>query len=218
MNGPHDLGGRHGFGPVVPDADEAHFHAPWESRVLALTLAMGATGTWTLDQSRHARERLAPASYLRWSYYRIWFEALSLLLKEQGLVEPADYAAPDAVNTAPPLKTRLEAGAVTATLAKGGPVDRPPNAHAAFAVGDRVRTLRTNPQAHTRLPAYAHGVTGRIARVHGCHVYADASAMGDRQTAHWLYSVRFEAADLWGPETTAAAVHLDLWEPYLERA
>jgi nitrile hydratase len=44
MNGAHDMGGMHGFGPVHLEADEPLFHAPWERRAMGLTVAMGATG------------------------------------------------------------------------------------------------------------------------------------------------------------------------------
>ena len=43
------MGGQHGFGPVEPEPDEPVFHAEWERRAFALTLAMGATGEWNLD-------------------------------------------------------------------------------------------------------------------------------------------------------------------------
>ena len=72
MNGVHDMGGLQSFGPVQPEADEPPFHAPWEKRALALTLAMGATGSWNIDQSRAARESLPPGKYLTSSYYQIW--------------------------------------------------------------------------------------------------------------------------------------------------
>jgi nitrile hydratase len=55
MNGVHDLGGMHGFGPVVIEPDEPVFHAEWERRTFALTLAMGGWRRWNLDMSRHAR-------------------------------------------------------------------------------------------------------------------------------------------------------------------
>lgn len=32
MNGVHDMGGMHGFGPVQPEVDEPVFHAPWEGK------------------------------------------------------------------------------------------------------------------------------------------------------------------------------------------
>ncbi|MGA1725850.1 MAG: nitrile hydratase subunit beta, partial [Burkholderiaceae bacterium] len=64
MNGVHDMGGMHGFGAVQPEVDEPVFHAAWERQALALTLAMGATGQWNLDQTRRARESLPAAAYL----------------------------------------------------------------------------------------------------------------------------------------------------------
>jgi len=42
VNGAHDLGGGHGHGPIAPDPDEPLFHAEWERRCFATTLAMGA--------------------------------------------------------------------------------------------------------------------------------------------------------------------------------
>ena len=86
MNGGQDLGGMMGFGPVMPETDEPIFHAEWERRALGLTLAMGATGAWTGDASRHARETLPPAEYLTSSYYEIWIKGLTKLLLAKGLV------------------------------------------------------------------------------------------------------------------------------------
>ena len=86
MNGAHDLGGMHGFGPINPEPDEPVFHADWERRALAITLAMGAYGQWNLDMSRHARERVDPAEYLAGSYYEHWLQGLQTLLVEKGLL------------------------------------------------------------------------------------------------------------------------------------
>ncbi|MEM6665563.1 MAG: nitrile hydratase subunit beta [Pseudomonadota bacterium] len=217
MNGAQDLGGRHGFGAVVPDPDDVLFHADWERRAFSLTLAAGATGTWTLDESRHARESLPPPVYLSSSYYEIWLMALERLLETHGLVS-ADERKTGAPGSAPiTVKRVLRADAVTGVLASGGPVERAHTAPPEFEVGARVRTTRANPTTHTRLPAYARATTGTVVRVHGCHVFPDSNARGAGENPTWLYCVRFEAADLWGPDTTASAVHLDLWEPYLER-
>jgi nitrile hydratase len=49
MNGLHDLGGMHGFGPVIPEPETPVFHAPWHKRALAITLAMGGWGRWSID-------------------------------------------------------------------------------------------------------------------------------------------------------------------------
>ena len=87
MNGAHDLGGMHGFGPVGPEADEPVFHAEWERRAFALTLAMGFAGQWNLDKSRHARETMPPGEYLATTYYEHWLFGLDALLAERGLLE-----------------------------------------------------------------------------------------------------------------------------------
>jgi nitrile hydratase len=72
MNGAQDLGGMMGSGPSLPQRDEPWFHAAWERRAMGVTIAMGATGSWNIDMSRHARESLPPAEYLSSSYYEIW--------------------------------------------------------------------------------------------------------------------------------------------------
>lgn len=86
MNGAHDLGGMDGFGPIDPEADEPVFHAAWERRVFAMTVAMGFYGAWNIDMSRHARERQDPAHYLASGYYEIWLRGLETLLAEHSLV------------------------------------------------------------------------------------------------------------------------------------
>jgi hypothetical protein len=93
VNGAHDMGGMHGFGAVEPEADEPAFHADWERRAFALTLAMGATGEWNLDASRFARESRRPGDYLSDSYYEIWLAGLERLTAGRGLVAPEELAA-----------------------------------------------------------------------------------------------------------------------------
>jgi nitrile hydratase len=219
MNGPHDLGGAQGFGPVVAEPDEPVFHTDWERRAFALTLAMGGTGTWTLDMARQARERIPPADYLASSYYAIWLKGLERLLVEKGLVTAGELASGKA--SAPPVSLPRIATAekVPAALAKGAPTEREPRAPALFKVGDAVRARVMNPAGHTRLPRYVRGRQGRIAALRGVHVFADASAAGSGEDPHWLYSVSFDAAKVWGPEGRPGdEIVIDLWEPYLERA
>jgi len=216
MNGVHDMGGMQGFGPVVPEADEPRFHHEWERRAFALNLGMGALAQWNLDQLRSARESLPPAQYLASSYYQIWVEGLIRLMLEHGLVTPQELADGKLRNPALPLPAALKAEAVAATLARGSSVERTLARKALFAVGDRVRTRNINPASHTRLPRYCRGKPGTIVRVHGAHVFPDSNALGAGEQPQWLYTVRFEAAELWGPDTTATTVNVDCWEPYLE--
>ena len=86
MNGGADLGGMQGFGPVVEEANEPNFHAQWEERVMSMVVALGACGQWNIDQSRHARETLPPADYMRYSYYHIWLEGVQKLLLSRGMI------------------------------------------------------------------------------------------------------------------------------------
>ena len=65
MNGVHDMGGMHGMGPVQSEKNEPVFHARWEARVFALNRAVGAWGKWSIDASRHQKELIPPAEYLR---------------------------------------------------------------------------------------------------------------------------------------------------------
>lgn len=216
MNGAHDMGGMHGFGPVRPEPNEPWFHAEWEKRAFALTVAMGAAGEWSIDMARQARETQNPADYLRQSYYQIWLSGLERLLRERGFVSEAEMQAGHAVGLAKPIKRVLAAADVDAVLKKGAPTEREPAQPARFKVGDHVRAKIINPPKHTRLPRYVRGHVGQIERVYGCHVLADASAQG-RPDAQWLYAVAFEACELWGENADPSVrVSVDAWDSYLE--
>lgn len=218
MNGVHDMGGSQNFGPVVPEPDEPLFHATWERRAFALTLAMGAQRLWNLDQSRSARESLPPAQYLASSYYRIWLDGLSALMLARGLVTSDELA--DGRMRKPPsnVSKALKADQVGAALARGGSTARPIEGAPRFAIGHAVRAREINPPTHTRLPRYCRGKRGTVVTVHGSHVFPDANALGTGENPQWLYTVCFDGPELWGPDTTAAAVHVDCWEPYLDPA
>ncbi|MEO0619793.1 MAG: nitrile hydratase subunit beta, partial [Pseudomonadota bacterium] len=86
MNGIHDMGGMHGFGPVPIEIDEPVFHTEWEAKAMALTVAMAAWGKWNLDRSRFAREELSASLYLRLTYYERWIAALVNLMLQNDLV------------------------------------------------------------------------------------------------------------------------------------
>jgi nitrile hydratase subunit beta len=204
MNGPHDLGGAMGFGPVRPEPDEPLFHAPWESRALGLTLCAGALGHWGIDESRHARESLPPATYLTASYYEIWVRALEVLLARHGL--PRDSPHP----------RRLTAGRVPSMLATGTDYTRPLADTPRFAPGDRVRARNIHPRGHTRLPRYVRGHTGVVEADHGGFVLPDAAAHG-QERAERLYTVVFHGSDLWGPDAEPGMhVSVDAWDSYLD--
>jgi nitrile hydratase len=211
----------HGLGPIdaEPETAEPVFHHDWEKRVFALTLAAGALGQWSIDMGRHARERQHPADYLRHTYYENWLAGLEKLLVERGLVSAEELASGRAAGPAvESLRARvITAANVAPAIAKGGPVEVAIDVPPRFAVGDRVRALNRHPVGHTREPRYVRGRVGVVREHYGAHVFPDLSAQGRREGRH-LYSVRFEAQELWGEPATKGAVYVDLWEDYLEPA
>ncbi|MFK7868539.1 MAG: nitrile hydratase subunit beta [Roseobacter sp.] len=219
----HDMGGRFGDGPVVPEPEDHIFAEDWHKRALAMTLACGALGQWNIDTSRHARESLSPKDYARFSYYEKWMAGLADLLLAKGVVTRAELQG--ATPTQSPLAERaLQAEKVAEVLAQGGPADRDPQVAVVFTVGDTVMTRRqpeniAQKGGHTRLPAYAAGVRGRILRVHGHHVLPDSAAHGLGDAPEPLYAVAFPASALWAqPEHGCDEVVLDLWQSYLAPA
>jgi nitrile hydratase subunit beta len=219
MNGVHDMGGMHGFGPVLPEANEPIFHAAWEGRVRGMFILMFAWRRWNLDAARHAIERLPPADYLRYSYFEKWLDALIALMLNAGVITAEELASGDkAAGTAvaaPPVTADTVMNVINAT----GSFQREVAAKPRFAAGDLVRARNINPEGHTRLPRYVRGHLGTIERDHGAHVFPDSNARSAGEAPQTLYTVRFTARELWG-ETASAAdlVSADLWEDYLEPA
>jgi nitrile hydratase subunit beta len=219
MDGAHDMGGVAWSGPVLPEPNEPPFHAEWERRAFAITLAMGMPGGWNIDMSRFAREDRPPQDYLGMSYYQIWLAGLERLMLERQLIAPDEVAAGHALHPARPVAKILTADGVAAMLHRGGPTERETTRPARFAAGDRIRARTIHPPTHTRLPHYVRGHLGTIERVIGCHVFPDSNATGAGEDPQWLYTVSFNGAELWGKDADPALeVSIDAWEPYLEPA
>ena len=219
MNGPQDLGGQMGFGPIAPEVDEPLFHAEWEKRAMGMTVAAGTMGHWTIDESRFQRESLAPADYYASSYYEIWIKALEGLLQRHGFVETEELRSGKASSPGRKPNRVLKADEVAGVLAKGFPCDRPVERAPRFAVGDKVRTNNRHPDTHTRLPRYARDKTGTVEAVHGGYVFPDANAHGGGDAPQHLYTVVFDGRTLWGKDCEAGlTVSIDAWESYLEPA
>lgn len=230
MNGAHDLGGMHGFGPVMAEPDEPVFHAAWERRAFALTLAMGSWRRWNLDMSRSMREQTPPAAYLAMSYYELWLSGLERLLVKHGLVQPDELArAHDAQRDAGPAPAAPAAQPVQdGALRKENVARVLRNRRAArlddpvppvFRVGDAVRARNLHPTGHTRLPRYVRGRRGKIAIDHGVFIFPDTHAAGEGPKPQHVYAVKFTARELWGPDASARdTVYVDLWDDYLEAA
>jgi nitrile hydratase subunit beta len=207
MNGVHDMGGMHGFGPIRVENNEPVFHARWEAKTFALTLAAGFLGKWNIDMSRFAREQMPAAEYLATTYYEHWLWGLRKLLVDRGLV------------TAEELRTgRAESETHGERVLAAGDVPRALQDRRGTRLDDDVPP-KFKPTGHTRLPRYARGREGVIDRDHGVFVFADASAMGLGKKPQHVYSVRFTARELWGAAaSTRDSVYVDLWDDHLEPA
>ena len=215
MDGAHDLGGMHGFGPIDRSQQE-NFAAEWEEKVFALTLACGMQGRWNLDQSRFARERMDPAEYLSSSYYEHWLHGLELLLVEQGLVNAKELES--GVADPPAAFTPVPRERVPGILQSGGPTLMPSDRKPAWKIGDRIVIRNEHPAHHTRMPRYIRGRRGEIINHHGAHVFPDIHSKTGEKVPEHLYSVRFDGEELWGSDSAepGSAVHVDVFEPYIE--
>ncbi len=219
MNGVHDMGGMHGMGPVKHEKDEPVFHAPWEGRTFALTLAAGAWGKWNIDAGRHEIELIPPAQYLRMSYYERWYVRLVELLAKRELVSREELETGHAKPGVPKASPRLTAGQVPALLSAGALASRRIAESPRFQPGQRVRARNIHPAGHTRLPRYARGKQGTIDRHRGGFVFPDTNAHFLGEKPQHVYSVRFAARELWGDQASPRdAVYIDMWDDYLEPA
>jgi len=220
MDGIHDLGGMHGFGPVEREENEPPFHGRWEATVVAIMRATRG-GFYNIDEFRHGIERMDPAHYLGSSYFEHWLDGIARLLDEKGVVGAAELEArtrlfrerPDAPVVASPARV----AAATGRRAEFDTSFRPPAGPPKFALGAVVTTRTIHPTGHTRLPRYARGKRGVIDAHRGCHVFPDTHAHGLGEQPQHVYSVRFEARDLWGDAAEPnQRLYLDLWESYLQ--
>jgi nitrile hydratase len=194
VDGVHDLGGMHCFGPLAIETDEPLFHHPWEGRVWRMVSDVVLPRT-TIDRFRYTIEQMPPAEYLRASYYERWLWALERLVDEQGILDsPAR----------PPLVPRPSP--VTPTWA------------GRFHTGARVRVRNSVTSGHSRVPRYLRLHVGRIERA----AFAwpnpgESAASGVYGEPELVYTVAFSGSELFGP----AADHIltaDVGESDLEEA
>ena len=217
MNTIHDMGGMDGFGPIEPEENEPVFHHRWEGRVFALTRAVGRWGrgrNW--PGFRFTLESIPPDQYLRMSYYERWFHMMTSRLLGSGLVTNTEletgYADPGAGT--PAMLTASRSGSLGFGLLD---LDVP----ARFSPGDRVRARNLHPRGHTRQPRYVRGRVGTVAEDFGVYALQDSDEAGSQpgDRPQHVYSIRFEARELWGDRAAAGdSVYVDLWEDYLEPA
>lgn len=233
----HDLGGASGFGPVPHDPDEPAFHADWERRVFGLLGAVTASTARRPGEFRYVLERLDASDYFDNGYYGRWLAGFEVLLGEYGVIGPdemnsevaerIEVPAAEAAG-ASPVQRAARAAALDAALL---PPDRPTPAperrtvrrqlpqRPRFDVGDRVVAPGPAQPGHTRLPSYAVGKPGTVAKLHPAEVLPDSTAHDMGERPQHVYCVGYDAQTLWGNEADPnATVHVDLYECYLTAA
>ncbi len=223
VNGVHDMGGMHGFGRVEPEENEPVFHEPWESRVFGIN----ASGRIQVPGGRFAIESIEPARYLAASYYERWLEALEKRVISGGLISRDELdASQQHFSENPDVEVpRRDDPEMVAAIKQDRRQGRSPrrgvDVSPAFAVGDEVRVRNINPRGHTRLPRYARGKHGTIARLFDGQGFQDTLENGVRisDDPQAVYAVKFDAVELWGEAAEAgSSVYIDMWESYLEAA
>ncbi|MEU1542507.1 nitrile hydratase subunit beta [Actinacidiphila glaucinigra] len=218
-----DMGGTSGWGAVSPPRpDEPVFKERWEGRAFALALLSSriACGGYNPDAFRHAHERLDRSAYLDDGYFGRWLNGAELMLTDSATLAPGavdararnlrgeqveEPAVPEPRPDYAPTAAPVGAGSLRS-------VDTAP----AFAVGERVRAKNMSPPGHTRLPRYVRGHAGVIERIQPAHVLPDTNAHFLGENPQYVYSVRFDAREVWGSGTDAFELTAELYETYLE--
>jgi nitrile hydratase len=220
MDGIADLGGAEGWGRVAPpNPQEKVFPQAWHGRAFALTvLAIRASGR-NVDAFRHALERLDPGRYLSEGYFGRWLNASETMLTESGILAPGAIEArarnlrgESVEEPAEPEPNRPD----YKPTAEGAlrPLDTPP----LFAPGDEVQAKERSVPGHSRLPQYVRGRRGVVELVQPSAVLPDTHAHFIAENPQYVYSVRFDSHELWGPEAESFDLTIELFESYLEDA
>ena len=174
MDGASRHGRRAVVGPVEPEPNEPVFHAEWERRAFALTLAMGMPGGWNIDMSRFAREDRAARRYiLPRAITRYGSRGSEQLMLERGLVGAGRDRGRQAAASG-------QAGAhgcstpddVAAVLHRGGPTEREPHEPARYSSRRRSGAHQEHPSADPHpvaalcaRPCRHHRARARLPRV-----------------------------------------------------
>lgn len=226
VNGPQDIGGLLGLGPVPCKEPGPVFREEWEGKVFAICVAGAVSGAFAVDDHKTVTEGLHPVAYMSMSYWEQWLYGAEVCFVKTGafsredvdrrvteLTENPDMPLPRSSHE------ELE-GNIERFIADGIPqatLERPHR----LAVGDRVRVrnLQVKPGVeHTSLPAYVQGHLGTVAQAYRPEPLGDAVVAGEGFKLDYVYAVRFEASDLWADGDPRSIVHVDLFESYLEAA
>lgn len=225
MNGIHDMGGLHGFGPVEIEPNEPVFTTEWGSRVFCMVQVIDGLGIWNLDEHRHEIELMPPEDYLSHTYYGRWMFAMERILERRNILsrEEVDHRVEE-------IATDKREFAPLQSVGRNWPLaedDKVPwgawrkdeVVKPEFSEGQWVRVRNIHPPGHTRVTNYTRGKAGEVFRVNDqAWVFPDTRAHYRGENLQAVYTVRFEAQTLWGEEHAEpnSYVYIDLSENHLE--
>jgi nitrile hydratase subunit beta len=222
MDGVHDMGGMHGFGPVVVEGGDEVFHEDWEARVFALYHLCNVRDLVGGPGGRAVRESMDPAHYLEASYYERWLWSAERRLEAKGTISPGEVEAMLArlaAGEAAPMDEDPELAAEAVADLREGSAPLGIAVSPRFKQGERVRVRRIHPAGHTRCPRYVRGVVGIVDRVQGTDLLPDRATYGLPTEPEPVYAVAFSSQDLWGESDEPPwTVLVDLFDTYLEPA
>jgi nitrile hydratase beta subunit len=230
MNGIHDVGGADGFGPVLWEENEPVFHEPWEGRMRAVhALVREKHRFFSIDESRHAVERIDPVYYLGSSYYQLWLLRMEALLIEKEVLNEEEitkkmaelspgFSSPSHLGPyriVKPLLPSTQRKVVIQTTSGVTQADIPIQPR--FSPGTVVRAKTVSPLGHTRIPRYIRGKQGVIESIHGNFILPDTKVHEGIDLYQPVYRVCFTAQELWGEDAAPKdKVYIELWEDYLD--
>lgn len=222
MDGVHDMGGMHGFGPIPIENYETPFPERWQGRVFACNLALTIQFGGNVDRFRFLIESMPPAEYLSSSYYERWLASMMASIEADGLLD-AEQLAVIRSGAVPDVERdeidTLSPEIIHALADHPAGLVRDMSGEAAFQRGDAVRARSYHPSGHTRLPRYVRGHRGQVVSDNGNQHLPDVRAETGEMVMQRLYTVSFTARELWGEQANPNdTVCLDLWESYLEPA
>jgi nitrile hydratase beta subunit len=203
MDGVHDFGGTNGFGAIVKEVDEPVFHEPWEHIGYAMGFLGLGMNLFTIDEVRHAIERIEPRHYMAATYYERFFTGVASLFVEKGILTQQELE--EAAGGAFPLSLPPKEG----ILAREASVQ--------FELGETVQVCNMHIKGHSRMPKYVRGKRGVVTHIAPVFPYASAAGHGMDAKEEPTYHVKFNAKDLWSDASENATVVVDLWESYLEK-
>ncbi|ARP83159.1 nitrile hydratase subunit beta [Bordetella genomosp. 8] len=210
MDGIHDLGGKQGFGRVPHTNNSLSykpvFHEDWEHLAYSLLfLAADRLKNFSVDELRHAIERMDARHYFASPYYDRIVIGTATLLVENGVIthEELERYLGKEFKLARPYSSE---GRQTR------PTRKP------FEVGDRVQVRDEYVPGHIRMPGYVRGKQGVILhRTTHKWPFPDSIGHGKEALMEPTYHVRFKVTDLWGTAADDGFVVVDLFEGYLDK-